>query len=106
MTSERTFRKNPYACNQPWWLYMLECKGGGIYTGIALDVDVRFDQHVTGKGAKYTRMNPPIRVVARIRYDTHREAAQAEVALKRLKPLEKLRWAYALAGLVGMDESA
>ena len=106
MAGELTVRKNPYASGQPWWLYMLECKGGGIYTGIALDVDARFEQHVAGKGAKYTRMNRPIRVVARIRYDTHREAAQDEVALKRLKPLEKLRWAYALAGLVGMDKSA
>ncbi len=81
--------------DRPWWLYMLECKGGGIYTGIALDVDARFAQHAAGKGAKYTRMNAPVRILVRVRFDSHREAAQVEVQLKRLKPLEKWRWAYA-----------
>lgn len=82
--------------SRAWWLYMLECTGGGIYTGIALDVDLRYAQHVAGKGAKYTRMNPPLRILARTKFDSHREAAQAEMAIKRLAPLEKRRWAYAL----------
>lgn len=90
--------------DRPWWLYMLECKGGGIYTGIALDVDARFSLHAGGKGAKYTRMNPPLRVLARVRFDSHREAAQAEVQLKRLKPLEKRRWVYALTELSDTTE--
>jgi len=98
MTKEVPFRKNPYTIGQPWWLYMLECKGGGIYIGIALDVDQRFEQHASGKGARYTRLNPPLRIIVRTRFDSHREAAQEEVRLKRLKPLEKRRWAYALGG--------
>lgn len=98
MTTEVASRKNPYANGQPWWLYMLECKGGGVYIGIALDVEQRFEQHATGKGAKYTRLNPPLRIIARTRFESHREAAQEEARLKRLKPLEKRRWAYALGG--------
>lgn len=86
---------------RPWWLYLLECRGGGIYTGIALDVDARFAEHASGKGAKYTRMNPPVCILARVMFDNHREAAQAEAAVKRLKPLEKRRWAYALASSSG-----
>lgn len=89
---------------RPWWLYMLECKGGGIYTGIALDVDARFAKHVAGKGARYTRMNPPLRIIVRTQFSSHREAAQTEAALKRLTPLEKLRWAFALTESVGPGE--
>ena len=98
MTNEAASRKNPYAIDQPWWLYMLECKGGGIYIGIALDVDLRFEQHASGKGAQYTRLNPPLRIIVRTRFDSHREAAQEEARLKRLKPLEKRRWAFAFGG--------
>lgn len=84
----------------PWWLYLLECKGGSIYTGIAINVEERYAQHAAGKGARYTRINPPVRVIAKVIFPSHREAAQAEVRLKRLSPLDKLRWAYAWAGLV------
>ena len=76
---------------------MIECKGGGIYTGIAKDVEARYRQHETGKGARYTRMNPPVRLLAKAVYPSHREAAQMEAALKRLTPPEKRRWAFALS---------
>jgi putative endonuclease len=78
-----------------WWLYMIECEGGGIYTGIAKDVQARYEKHAKGKGAKYTKMNPPVRLLCSVEYQNHREAAEAEYAMKQLKPLEKLRWALA-----------
>ncbi len=81
--------------DRTWWLYLIECRGGGIYTGIALDVEKRYQQHVTGKGARYTRMNPPERILARRAYPDHRSAAQAELTIKRLCCLEKWRWAMA-----------
>jgi len=77
---------------------MVECKGGGIYTGIAKDVDARYRQHEAGKGARYTRMNPPIRLLAKAVFPNHSEAAKSEAALKRLTPQEKRRWACALGG--------
>ena len=86
----------------PWWLYMIECRGGGIYTGIAIDVDERFKTHVAGKGAKYTKMNPPLRIIARQRFPDRRSAAQAEYAMKRLTPLEKRQWASTLNGGIVM----
>lgn len=79
-----------------WWLYMIECRGGGIYIGIALDVDKRYQLHANGKGAKYTRMNPPVRLLARKQFPDRRSAAQAEYAMKQLSPLQKKQWAYAL----------
>jgi len=79
----------------PFRKYMIECTGGGIYTGIAKDVQARYEKHVAGKGAKYTRMNPPVRLLCQVEYLNHREAAVAEYEMKQLKRGEKLRWAWA-----------
>lgn len=43
------------------WLYVLECEGGSLYTGVSKDVEGRFRKHLSGKGAKYTRANRPDR---------------------------------------------
>jgi len=81
-----------------WHLYLLECTGGGIYVGIAKDVDARYAEHAAGKGALYTRLFPPLRIIGLKAYPDHRSAAQAERALKKLNPLEKRQWAFALSG--------
>ena len=38
-----------------WYVYLIECRDGSLYTGIATDVDRRYAEHVAGKGARYTR---------------------------------------------------
>lgn len=76
---------------------MIECRGGGIYTGIAKDVQARYEQHLKGKGAKYTKMNPPIQLLTSQPFSTHREAAQEEWRIKRLSPLEKRSHALLLS---------
>lgn len=80
----------------PWSLYMIECRGGGIYIGIAIDVNKRYDEHVAGAGAKYTRLNPPVRLLAKREYPNRKSAAQEEYRMKRLSTLEKHQWAWAL----------
>ncbi|NJD39237.1 MAG: GIY-YIG nuclease family protein [Geobacter sp.] len=75
---------------ESWWLYMIECRGGGIYTGIAKDVQARYEQHAKGKGAKYTKMNPPIRLLGQVEFLSHKEAASEEWKIKRLTRAEKL----------------
>lgn len=49
---------------RPWFLYLLECRDGSYYAGISTDVDARFAAHQAGKGARYTRARPPLRVLA------------------------------------------
>jgi putative endonuclease len=49
-----------------WFLYLIECADGALYTGIALDPVARFALHRSGKGAKYTRANPPVRLIGAI----------------------------------------
>ncbi|MBC7727318.1 MAG: GIY-YIG nuclease family protein [Microbacteriaceae bacterium] len=80
----------PLAAADPYWLYLLECEGGSYYAGIALDVEQRFFLHVFGRGARYTRAHPPLRVLAAARYASKGEALRAEYALKQLPRGDKL----------------
>ena len=75
-----------------WWLYVLECQGGVLYTGIAKDVDARFASHVAGKAAAFTRAKPPKRILARASVATQGEALRAEYAFKQMPRVEKLAW--------------
>lgn len=78
---------------QRWYVYMLECERDTLYTGIALDVAARYAQHVSGRGAAYTRAYRPLRIVAQLRCADRSAALKAEAALKRLTRPEKLHWA-------------
>ena len=80
-----------------WSVYLIECRGGTLYAGIARDVDRRYRQHLAGKGARYTRMHPPLRLLAALALPSRSEAARAEWRLKRLDPAAKRRWALAVA---------
>jgi len=77
---------------QPYWLYLLECEGGSYYAGVALDVEERFFLHVLGRGARYTRANMPLRVLAAKRYASKGEALTAEYQLKQLPRGDKLAY--------------
>ena len=76
-----------------WWLYLLACADGRTYAGIALDVAARFRLHSSGKAAKFTRANRPLRVLGAQPFASRAEASQAEYALKQLTKPAKLRWA-------------
>jgi putative endonuclease len=76
-----------------WWLYLLACRDGRTYAGIATDVAARFAAHCNGKGAKFTRSNPPVRVLGTRAFATKSEALKAEAALKKLDRTRRLAWA-------------
>lgn len=69
---------------QCWHLYLLECANGSYYAGIATDVAARFDAHLSGKGARYTRANPPLRIIGQRAYADRSAASKAEWQLKQL----------------------
>ncbi|MFM0047478.1 GIY-YIG nuclease family protein [Paraburkholderia sediminicola] len=77
-----------------WFLYLLECSDGSVYTGIATDVQARFDKHMSGEGARYTRSRKPVQVLASFELANRSSASSAEYWVKRLSPSEK----RALAG--------
>lgn len=69
-----------------WFLYLIECKDGSIYTGITVNVDARYAAHASGKGARYTRSHPPQRLLAAVEYPDRSAALKAEYAVKCLSP--------------------
>lgn len=73
-----------------WYLYVLECSDGSLYTGITVDVAARYAAHAAGKGARYTRGRPPRRVLAVVAYPDRGSASRAEYEVKQL-PLARKR---------------
>jgi putative endonuclease len=72
-----------------WYVYLILCRSGTIYTGIALDVAARYAQHLAGTGARYTRANPPFRLLTKFACPNQSVAGRLEVAIKKLSPAEK-----------------
>ena len=72
-----------------WYLYILRCGDGSLYTGITTDVQRRLEAHRAGKGAKYTRGRGPLELVYREEWGTHSEALKRELEIKRLPREEK-----------------
>lgn len=72
-----------------WYVYLIECVDGSIYTGVAVDCEARFATHMAGKGARYTRSHPPARLLATIPCADRSTALKAEMGIKKLSPRGK-----------------
>lgn len=75
---------------KPWYVYVLECADGSLYTGIAVDVARRYALHAAGKGARYTRSHPPRRIAALLAFADRSAASRAEYRVKQLSRAQKL----------------
>lgn len=80
-----------------WFLYLLECRNGAYYAGITTDLEARFQAHASGKGARYTRSNPPVRMLAAATFPDRASAARAEWEVKQLPRARKLAYLQARA---------
>ena len=74
-----------------WYLYILRCRDGSLYTGITNDVSKRLEAHRTGKGAKYTRGRGPLELVYREECGDHSAALHRELEVKAMTREEKLK---------------
>ena len=72
-----------------WYLYILRCGDGTLYTGITTDVEKRLEAHRSGKGAKYTRGRAPLELVYREDCGSHSAALKREAAVKKLPRRQK-----------------
>lgn len=73
-----------------WYLYMLRCGDGTLYTGITTDVQRRLAAHRRGTGAKYTRGRGPLELVYQETLPDHGQALRRELAVKAMTRQEKL----------------
>lgn len=82
------------AAARPYFVYLLECRGGRLYAGITNDLERRLAEHAAGKrGAKFTRMYRPVKLLAAQQVANLPAALRLEAALKKLSHAEKLEWA-------------
>ena len=72
-----------------FYLYMLRCEDGSIYTGTAKDYLKRYEEHLNGKGAKYTKARRPVELVYFETFEHKSEALKREYQIKQLKRSEK-----------------
>lgn len=82
-----------------WCVYLIECRNGAWYAGITNDLDARYAAHVAGKGARYTRANPPVRLLGFRPFADRSAASKAEYEVKRLPKARKLAWLNAQGGI-------
>ena len=73
-----------------WFVYVLRCRDGSLYTGISTDVEQRVAVHNAGRGARYTRPRLPVVVVHVERKRSRSTALKREAAIKSLSRAEKL----------------
>jgi putative endonuclease len=69
---------------QGWQVYIVRCGDGTLYTGIARDASIRFAQHQSGRGARYTRGRGPLALVYVEAAASHGEALRREAGIRRL----------------------
>ena len=74
----------PTSETKRYYLYVLECGDGTLYTGYTPDVEARLAQHRAGTGAKYTRGRGPLTLLASAEFPTKHDAMSAEYHFKRL----------------------
>ena len=65
-----------------YYVYILKCADGTLYTGFTNDLEKRLKAHNSGKGAKYTRNRLPVRLVYSEAFSDKREAMSREWHIK------------------------
>jgi len=75
----------------PWWIYLIRCNNGSLYTGISTDVQRRFAEHQSNspKAAKYLRGKGPLELVFYQEIGNRSEASIAEAKIKKLSRQQK-----------------
>jgi len=74
-----------------WFLYLIRCRNGRLYTGITTDVGRRFKEHESGdkKGSKYLRGKAPLKLVMKKKVGDRSMALKIEAKVKKLPKTKK-----------------
>ena len=73
-----------------WYVYILQCADGTLYTGITNDLDRRLKAHNAGTASKYTRVRRPVAMVYREEADTKGNALRRELQIKSMSRQQKV----------------
>lgn len=75
---------------KPWFVYILRCADGTLYTGCTNRLELRVKAHNLGKGAKYTASRTPVKLVFWEEVLNRSAALKRELALKKYSRRQKL----------------
>ena len=73
-----------------WYVYIVACRDGSLYTGITTDLDKRIAAHNAGTGAKYTAARRPVRLCYHEPAPSRSTASKREITIKKLDRAGKL----------------
>ena len=73
-----------------YYVYIVACKDGTLYTGWTTDIKRRIKEHNAGNGAKYTRVRYPVVLKHHEIFETKQQAMKREWAIKRLTRQQKI----------------
>ena len=75
-----------------YFVYILECSDGSLYTGITTNIEKRLEEHNTStKGAKYTKARRPVKLVYQEPSQDRSTASKREYVIKKLTRIKKLQ---------------
>jgi len=74
-----------------WFVYIILCDDQSFYTGIAKGIDKRFIEHQKGRGAAYTKMHKPRKVIYREKMNSHSDAIKRELQIKSWDRARKIK---------------
>jgi len=80
-------KKSP---SDSWFVYMLRCADGSLYTGITKDLNRRCELHNAGTASRYTRSHLPVKLVYQESLPSRSLALKREAVIKSLSRQEKL----------------
>lgn len=78
--------------DKKYYTYVLLTENNTLYCGYTDDVEKRFEKHKSGKGAKYTRANKPLKIIYTACFNTKQEAMYEERRIKSLSREKKLEF--------------
>ena len=73
-----------------YFVYIIQCEDNSLYTGMTSDIQKRFEEHKSSKGARYTRSHKPVKIVYTEDHETMKEALRREREIKAWQRKKKL----------------
>jgi len=73
-----------------YFVYILLCRDGTYYTGSSNDIEKRFNDHLMGHGARYTKSHKPVKIIYQEEFSTKSEALKREIKIKKMTKTQKV----------------
>lgn len=76
-----------------FYVYILQCEHGFLYTGYTSNLYERLAKHFSGRGCHFTKSNKPLKLIYLEKHTSQKSAMKREISIKKMKREEKLKLA-------------